>query len=240
MEMVARLGSSLRFRQISFLTLRKKIYMENIEDIGKELRKIRELADNNFSKNKLYTDLLVSAVVDRSLKLSRGFSTLLKTKNSQAAAILARSQIDNIARFVGMELFPGQECKYTYYFLNPNKKIIDLTINGNKISDTYLVSHLDKSHPGIKNDYKEYCGYAHLSEKHFKAHSIVISEDERCIEYSTSFSEHDLHLDESSYGRLAQKYLSYLELFNLKLDDYFSKRENILDNCLNVSGVYSQ
>lgn len=132
---------------------------------------IKELADSKFTEGKYYTDLLVVAVVDRSLKLSRGFRCLIESKNSQCAVIIARCYIDNIARFHGIKLMRGREHDYIRTFLDPQKKINSLKDNSNKkLTDKYLVEMIDKVYSGkIEPIYNEFCRYAHLSEDHHKA-----------------------------------------------------------------------
>jgi len=98
--------------------------MEKLDKIETLEEEIKKLADNKFSKYKYYTDLLTLAVVDRSLKLSRGFSCLIEDKNVQCAMAIARCQIDNLARFHGIKLFEGRERTYVDNFLNPQKNLM--------------------------------------------------------------------------------------------------------------------
>lgn len=110
-------------------------------------------------------DLLVMAVLNRSLSNLRGFSSQLRQLNFMAAAILLRSQIDNVLRLSA-----------AWMVWDPKKFVCDILCgvpirqmkdrDGNKLTDTFLCEVLSADHPWIKRVYKNTCGYVHLSEKH--------------------------------------------------------------------------
>ena len=197
--------------------------------------KIKLLANTEFAKKKYYTDLFANAVIDRTLKLSKGFRCLIISKNIQCAAIVARCQIDNLARFHGMKLVPGNERDYVYNFLDPEKKFDNLKDNQNeKLSDKYLVNKLNESYQGISEFYNEFCRYVHLSEMHHQSCSRISRVDNSFVEFNSSISEDDQNLEPISYIRLTDTYLYLNNVFLKELETYFSNRKCFPNNNLEV------
>lgn len=110
-------------------------------------------------------DLLVMAVLNRSLSNLRGFSSQLHQLNFMSGAILLRSQIDN-----------GLRLSAAWMVWDPKKFVRDILSgvpirqlkdrDGNKLTDAFLCGVLSKDHPWIRRVYENTCGYVHLSEKH--------------------------------------------------------------------------
>jgi len=217
-----------------------------VEEIMSLLEKI-EFSENeikslvqHFASSKYYTDLLTHAVMDRSLKLSRGFRILVHDKNTQCAAVISRCQIDNLARFHGIKLYKGKEYDYVYNFMNPQSKFSDLKDpDGKKLSDYHLISFLEKQHSGIHQMYEEFCGYAHLSEKNLKACSPMdirnINHKEVAV-FSPEISSYDSYLNETSYITLTDKFLMVNNILLDELKWYFNERANCSDS-RNLSSI---
>ncbi|MBC73029.1 MAG: hypothetical protein CMH47_12335 [Muricauda sp.] len=137
-------------------------------------------------------DFLSNAVINRSLKLIFGFTTLLKDENFIAASHLVRCHLDNIIRFSA-----------TWLVDNPHDfatKVIDgveikslRDKNGKLMKDWYLRNLLNEEYPWITNVYKQSSGYIHLSSKHiFNAISAVDSEN-RTMQFSFSKKDENIN-----------------------------------------------
>ncbi len=191
---------------------------------------IKNLVNQNLDHKKYYTDLFVFSVVDRALKLNRGFEALIDTKNIQCTWIISRAQIDNLARLHGMSLDPERASEYVKIFLDPSQKLTSFKFEKNKkMSDYYLVQMLDKTYPKrrILDNYKEFCAYAHLSEKHFLGAILSKENYNDYIEFNLSFSEDDITIDPITYCN-AQKYqVEILLVLMEELEKYFLNREKL-------------
>jgi hypothetical protein len=110
-------------------------------------------------------DLLAFATLKRSLSLSSGFETMIRSRNLICAASLLRLQLDSALRFYA-----------TFIVDNPHNFALQIMDgeqvrrlkdrDGNKMTDRYLLEHLATEHPWITSVYEHTSGYIHLSHKH--------------------------------------------------------------------------
>jgi hypothetical protein len=110
-------------------------------------------------------DLLAVAVFKRSLSLIRGFILLIENENFICAIPLIRLQLDNVLRFYA-----------SFIVKEPHKFATDILdglhirnmkdIDGNKMTDRYLVEKMSKEFEWIKSIYEKTSGYIHLSNEH--------------------------------------------------------------------------
>lgn len=117
-------------------------------------------------EHRLYmTDLLVTAVIQRSLSLIDGFSSQVMRQNVLCAVPLIRLQLDSVMRLyacclvddpqtVVMKILSGEP-------LNQVK-----TADGHKLSDGYLRRAVSKHHLWVDRVYKVTSGFIHLSSPH--------------------------------------------------------------------------
>lgn len=137
-------------------------------------------------------DFLSNAVINRSLKLIFGFTTLIKDDNFIAASHLVRCHLDNIIRFSA-----------TWLVNDPHdfaEKVIDgveinslRDKNGKLMKDWYLRNLLNEEHPWITNVYKQSSGFIHLSSKHVFSTITAMDADNRTMQFS--FSKKDGNID---------------------------------------------
>lgn len=117
-------------------------------------------------KGHLHTmDLYTSAIINRAISLMKGFVTLSKENNYISSIPLIRIQLDNCTRFYAATLVSD----YNEFFLDYLKGIHIRNLkdaSGKKMTDSYLVSRLDKLFPGIQKLYNNTSGYIHLSNEH--------------------------------------------------------------------------
>ncbi|MCA6720264.1 hypothetical protein R7Z44_14500 [Vibrio sp. 1409] len=111
-------------------------------------------------------DLFSSAVVNRSLELSKGFESMIKAELFLCAAPLLRLQLDNLLRYSALWLVenPDAVC-LDVLGGKPIRKIKDKS--GKKMTDAHLVSVLSKEIEWISSVYEKTCSYVHFSESHF-------------------------------------------------------------------------
>ena len=122
-------------------------------------------------------DLFVLPLLNRSIKLLEGFLLLTKEKNYLCAIPLIRLQLDNSLRFHAANLVSKPQEVFDA-FLN-GKPINQLkTKSGQRLSDGFLASSLNKLFPGVKKLYTDTSGYVHLSDKHFYSTIIRKPDDQ--------------------------------------------------------------
>lgn len=130
-------------------------------------------------------DFLSNAVINRSLKLIFGFTTLIKDDNFIAASHLVRCHLDNIIRFSA-----------SWIVADPHDfavKVIDgVQIDslkdkkGQLMKDWYLRNLLNEEYPWITNVYKQSSGYIHFSTKHIFSSIEKVDSDQRTMQFSFS------------------------------------------------------
>lgn len=130
-------------------------------------------------------DMLAIGVINRSLSLLSGFTTLIRSKNYIAASHLVRPHLDNFLRFHAAWLvnepheFAMQVMKGTRIDQLKDRK-------GKKMRDSYLVEIASIQYPWIQNVYKETSGFIHLSKKHVFTSTILKDKEERTVEFRVS------------------------------------------------------
>jgi hypothetical protein len=110
-------------------------------------------------------DFLAFAVLNRSLRLTSGFLTLVREKNLIAAAPLVRLQLDNCLRFFASTLV-DQPHDFAIQVLGGTRIDQMKDRSGKRLTDSYLKQLLSAHEPWIDPVYKETSGFIHLSEKH--------------------------------------------------------------------------
>lgn len=127
-------------------------------------------------KGRIHTmDLYISAIINRSIFLMRGFTSLAKENNYISAIPLIRIQIDNCLRLYASTIVEDTSRFFIEYL--EGKHIGNMVdAKGNKMTDNYLVCELDKNlFSGIKILYKNTSGYIHLSNEHSFLQSDISS-----------------------------------------------------------------
>ncbi|HFG2066236.1 TPA: hypothetical protein ACGF3R_003427 [Vibrio cholerae] len=188
-------------------------YLEVIGELDKKLittvGKITRASNGAMYK----MDLFSSAVVNRSLELSKGFESMIKSELFLCAAPLLRLQLDNLLRYSALWLVenPDAVC-LDVLGGKPIKKIKDKS--GKKMTDAYLVSVLSKEIEWISSVYEKTCGYVHFSESHF--HKTLLSAKDGKIEVGIGDKAPpvpDSALEEAcaAYQAITTELLRYLE-----------------------------
>jgi hypothetical protein len=130
--------------------------------IGERMMK----ADNG---NIFAMDILAVAVLNRSIRLVRGFCDQINT-NFMCAAPLVRLQLDNFLRFgAARHVVNLNEFVIEIMGGTPVRKLKDR--HGKPMTDAYLVELAATECPEIKDIYQRGCGFIHLCEVHI-AHAV--------------------------------------------------------------------
>jgi hypothetical protein len=134
-------------------------------------------------------DLFISAIINRAIALMRGFKTLADHNNYIAAVPLIRIQLDNCLRFYAATIVSDYDKFFIEYLKGTHiRNIVD--VSGQKMTDTYLVTKLDKElFPGVHNLYVNTSGHIHLSNEHSFLQTDIVSSEERTI--STKIGQYD-------------------------------------------------
>jgi hypothetical protein len=152
--------------------------LDSFENTFKELsKKMMAPQQQSFA-----LDMLAVAVINRSLSLISGFTTLIRSKNYIGAAHLARPHLDNYLRFYAAWLVKDP---HDFALKVMEGKRIDQLAdqNGKLLKDYYLVEIASKEFPWIRNVYKETSGFVHLSKKHIFTSTKLSSKADRTIEF---------------------------------------------------------
>ncbi|PJJ60888.1 hypothetical protein [Hymenobacter chitinivorans] len=157
-----------------------------LQDLGKleklfieEARLFLQIGGN---KGHLHTmDLFVSAIINRAISLMNGFKTLAYVNNYISAVPLIRIQVDNCLRFYASTLVKDYNDFFIEYLKGGHIRNMK-SASGEKMTDTYLVTKLDKElFPGIHNLYVNTSGHIHLSNEHSFLQTKIVSNEGRTI-----------------------------------------------------------
>ncbi|MGM8361383.1 hypothetical protein ACSV4D_05635 [Flavobacterium sp. ARAG 55.4] len=197
-----------------------EVEIKNLE--SKEIQLI-EIAKKLNSEKFYPLDFLSNAVINRSLKLIFGFTTLLKNENFIAASHLVRCHLDNIIRFSA-----------SWIVNNPHDfaiKVIDgvkietlKDKNGKLMKDWYLRNLLNEEHPWISNVYEQSSGYIHFSSKHIFNSIYSIDSQNRTMQFS--FSKKDNEINENLKIEAIQCMGEITEILLQYLNGWYHTKEN--------------
>ncbi len=162
------------------------------DEVEKELKKLEAqekrilgLGKEMLSSSHYPLDFLASAVLDRSLHLIFGFTSLIRDENYITACHLVRCHLDNVLRFSAAWLV---EEPHEFAMKVMSGVQIDKMKDreGKFLKDWYLRDKLNEEYSWITDIYKETSGFIHLSKKHIFTSSRLKDLEERTIELRIS------------------------------------------------------
>jgi hypothetical protein len=112
-------------------------------------------------------DFYVLSIINRTIALNKAFVLLLESENSLTAVSIVRLQLDNAIRLHATKVVENGE-DFLNHFLE-SKPINTYKVQGQKLTDNFLVTELNKDVPGSLDLYNFLCDYVHFSHKHFDA-----------------------------------------------------------------------
>ncbi|HEX5513075.1 MAG TPA: hypothetical protein VFY81_01660 [Gammaproteobacteria bacterium] len=154
-----------------------------------KLKKLDSLAEEHGNVSKLVfgrcggslfpVDVLVLAVVNRSLQLRKSFHLLIENGCYTTAVALLRLQLDNVLRLYGV--LQTSDPHATAHKVIGGKSLRSMKDkDGKPLHDAHLVDLLAPKIPWLRHVYNLCCSYIHLSDQHFYhllAQSAVIDVD---------------------------------------------------------------
>lgn len=165
---------------------------EGIRQAHIRLAKKLIAADGN---NMYQMDILALAVINRSLSISSGISSMIEQGNLLCAASLIRLQIDSSLRFFASTLVEDADnfCKEVFEGKHI-RKMKDKC--GKAMTDSYLVEKVSERFPWVEIAYEATSGFIHFSEKHIFS-SVIEAKDNGSISIKIS----DVHVENNSIFR---------------------------------------
>lgn len=130
-------------------------------------------------------DLYALGVINRSLSLIYGFTTLIKSQNFIGASHLVRPYLDNYLRFYAVWLV-NEPHEFVKKILS-GKQIDKLKDRDNQLlKDWYLVKKATENFPWIEKVYKTTSGFIHLSSNHVFTSTKLKDISKREVEFAVS------------------------------------------------------
>lgn len=122
-------------------------------------------------------DLVIFAVMQRSLSLIDGFIVLLRQRNILCAAPLIRLQIDSIMRLYACWLVADYNA-VAFQLLDGASLSKLKSTDGHSLTDSYLRRKVSEIYPWVESVYHKTSGFIHLSTPHMLSpvKSISISQ----------------------------------------------------------------
>jgi len=107
-------------------------------------------------------DVIVTGAVQRSLMVTKGFLSMLRSGNYLCAGALLRLQLDNILRLYAASLFPsGSETLRAFLEDRPLSRL--KAPDGKPLTDKELTTRVGKIYPWLPPVYEKTSGYIHFS-----------------------------------------------------------------------------
>jgi len=177
------------------------VHIEGLNDLHLSVLKDMLQADSGA----MYPlDILAAATVKRSMSLCAGFSSLVRSQNYLCAASLLRLQLDSCLRF--FSAFIVERPHQLAHEVLQGKAIRKMKdMDGNHMTDAYLVEMLGEKYEWMPRVYKATSGFIHLSDKHIFS-VFVPSEEEGRVSLRVGFKDDGVPLElwiELSVGFLA-------------------------------------
>lgn len=158
-------------------------------------------------------DLLATGALNRSRAHIAGFRQLIEAKNLICAGALLRLQLDTALRFYAAFLV---EKPHDFALaLLQGKKVRDLKdMNGQRMTDAYLVQKLGEEFDWVPRVYERTSGYVHLSATHvFSAIDIAAESTETDHAIAFKITAIDKPLPSSIYMEAVDGFCAATDIF---------------------------
>ncbi|WP_298144263.1 hypothetical protein [Flavobacterium sp.] len=146
----------------------KSIFQE-INNLSKDLNDLAvDIFKIETAKKLVFTpSIFIFSAINRAIALNKAYITLCETENYITAVGLLRLQADNCMRVYAVSLVNDRGKFFQDVLAGKHiRNMIDA--EGNKMTDDYLATELNKHFPGFKSLYKNASGYIHFSNEHLK------------------------------------------------------------------------
>lgn len=149
---------------------------EELQILEAQEIRILDLGKKMLSTYHFPLDFLASAVLDRSLHLIFGFTSLIRGENYITACHLVRCHLDNVLRFSAAWLVDDPH-EFAWNIMSGKRIDKMKDKEGHYLIDSFLKDSLNKEYPWVANVYKETSGFIHLSRKHIFTSSKLGAEE---------------------------------------------------------------
>lgn len=147
------------------------------------------------SLNQSHLVMLAIGVINRTLALNYGFSTLIRTNNFIAAAHLVRMNLDSYLRMHAARMVDDKEL-YASEILKGTRVFSLKCKSGKPLKDGYIKDNAAEYYPWMKQVYEVSSGFVHLSRKHVFTNMKVLDLEKGLFE--TSISKYNKYVPEES------------------------------------------
>ncbi len=194
-----------------------------LSELDSSQQKFIDIGKKTAETHALYTyDLFISAILNRSLNLVRGFCSLVRDNNFIAAAPIVRIHLDSLLRLYASRLVDYNIDEFAKKVIS-GKQIRNLKDkDGKKMSDNYLVKKIMEvdNHDWVKEIYYTGSGHIHFSNYVSSYTTKIETKKHRTI--LTTIGKHDLFVDnEEKIGaaiRMQQISLRIVAIIQLWID----------------------
>ena len=141
------------------------------------------------------TDLVILAILKRSLDLVDAFQVLIRRWNFNAAAPLLRIQLDSVLKLSYLSQTEGADNVGRVMLSGKSLRHLK-DREGKPLTDARLRDYARPSCPWLDKVYKETSRMVHLSEKHFSITVQSLSEEDRGVSLAVGTGTHNWPLPE--------------------------------------------
>jgi hypothetical protein len=201
---------------------------EKIEDLLTELDNLEHPLYEYFDRimrhktRHFKIDLIYISAIDRSLALTFGFTTLIRSQNFQAAAHLVRLHLDNFLRLFAMTLVDDQDDFAQKFHSGVEiRKILDR--DKEPMSDGYLKRKASQKHYWIDKVYTTTSGYVHLSRQHVMNSLRFVDPEKQLIEHTVGKT--DRHVPDKARIDATECMMAITDCLLNLLQNWCSERE---------------
>ncbi|MER9426027.1 hypothetical protein NKI88_26815 [Mesorhizobium sp. M0317] len=166
-------------------------------------------------------DFFILGATQRTLSQSRGFRTLIETRNFPSATILLRTQIDTAMRINGLRMMANVEADVQRIFKGErtfDRLVSSPAAGGGKperLTDAFLKKKLAEEHPWIEPLYSQTSDFVHLSFRHL---FTAITETDAATQMATmAISGTDPKQDESVYYEVCDAFFRVSRLSSMTI-----------------------
>ncbi|NEJ01298.1 hypothetical protein [Rhizobium ruizarguesonis] len=166
-------------------------------------------------------DFFILGATQRTLSQSRGFRTLIESKNFPSATILLRTQIDTAMRINGLTMMADVNADINRLFKGERTfdRLMSATpVGGGKperLTDAFLKKKLAEAHPWIAPLYEQTSDFVHLTFRHLFA--AITDTDSETQTATLSISGCDPKRDEMVYYEVCDSFFRVSRLTSITI-----------------------
>lgn len=165
-------------------------------------------------------DFFILGATQRTLSQSRGFRTLIETKNFPSATILLRTQIDTAMRINGLTMMGDVEADVQKLLKGERTfdRLSGTPVGGGKperLTDAFLRKKLAEEHPWIEPLYRQTSDFVHLSFRHL--FTAITATDSEARIATLAISGTDPKQDEAVYYEVCDAFLRVSRLTSMSI-----------------------